>query len=299
MGTANRAQGVTELASFRVHFDGPITTDHKLPLRVLSKTYEHMQRAIDRAYLIEQYGDVWKHARLKSFQYAESEFLAEYPREGGIILNAVRVGAGTLLDRVARAVSPVFESATQRAVEQYETMETQLPQRRVFVRRMGDNTKTFEQVAEDPPAYWASAYSNRSVVKEIDQLVWQVTPEQLEGSTVEITLHGDQAHLPFAFTSTTARRFHTLAAHRELGPAMIVTARIRSLDRGNKQAKPSAKIRNLATGREVNLMLKSAADFDALHPFHNEDEVRLFVCPIIEALGFDINGGDLMFLAVA
>jgi len=36
-------------AVFSIHFDGPIVTEHKVSLRVMSKTYEHMQRAIDRA----------------------------------------------------------------------------------------------------------------------------------------------------------------------------------------------------------------------------------------------------------
>ena len=39
------------MATFSVHFDGPITVEHKVSIRVLAKTYEHMQRAIDRAYV--------------------------------------------------------------------------------------------------------------------------------------------------------------------------------------------------------------------------------------------------------
>ena len=287
------------MATFSVHFDGPITVNHRVPIRVLSKTYEHMQRAIDRAYLIELHGDVWKHARLKDDQYRETDFIAEYPREGGIILDAVRDGAGALLDRVASAIRPVFESATQQAVEQQATMAVQLAQRRDYVQGMRENTLTYEQVAADPPPNWANAYSNRSVIKEIDQLVAQVTPRQLEGSTVDITLNGNVAHLPFGFSAPIARKFHIIASQRELGAPLIVTARIRSLDRGNRFAKPSAKIENLSTNREVSLHLPRREDCDELHPYHNGGAVRLYVCPIIEALGFDVHGGDLMYLAVA
>ena len=258
-----------------------------------------MQRAIDRAYLIELHGDVWKHARLKDNQYRETDFIAEYPREGGIILDAVREGAGALIDRVAAAIRPVFESATQQAIEQQATMATQLAQSRAYVHGMGENTTTYEQIEAAPPANWAGAYSNRSVIKEIDQLVAQVTPQQLEGSIVDITLNGNLSHLPFGFTAQIARRFHGIASQRELGPPLIVTARIRSLDRGNRFAKPSGKIENLTTNREVNLHLLRREDFDELHPYHNGEPVRLYVCPIIEALGFDIHGGDLMYLAVA
>jgi hypothetical protein len=80
---------------------------------------------------------------------------------------------------------------------------------------------------------------------------------------------------------------------------MIVTATIRMIDRGSRNAKPSAKILNITTEKEVSLHLSSIADCDSLHPFHNGQDVRLYVSPIIEALGFDIIGGDLMFLGVA
>ena len=286
------------MAVFSVHFDGPITIDHRVPIRVLAKTYEHMQRAIDRAYLIELHGEVWKHARLKANQYRETDFIAEYPREGGIVLDAVRQGAGAVVDRIASSIRPVFEAATQQAVEQQASMAVQLGQRRDYVEGMKENTLTYEQVAANPPPNWANAYSNRSVIKEIDQLVAQVTPNQLQGSTVDITLNGDVSHLPFGFTAQIARRFHIISSQRELGAPMIVTAQIRSLDRGNRYVKPSAKIENLGTNREVSLHIPRREDFDELHPFHNGEAVRLYVCPIIEALGFDVHGGDLFYLAV-
>ena len=287
------------MASFSIHFDGPITFEHKVSIRVLAKTYEHMQRAIDRAYLIEKHGDVWKHARLKNEEYEETEFLAEYPREGGIILDAMRDGAGAVVDRLASAVRPVFENAANRAIEQQQSIPDQILQRRRHIQGVRRRVPTYEAVAEQPPEGWANAYSNRAVVKEIDQLVMQVTPPRLEGSTVSIQLIGRRAHLPFEFDGRRARNFHKIASLRELGAPMIVRAVIRSLDRGNKYTKPSAKILNVASGREVVLNLLKTEDFDDLHPYHNGQEVDLYVSPVIEALGFDLMGGDLMFLAVA
>ena len=272
------------MATFSIHFDGPITTDHKVSIRVLANTYAHMQRAIDRAFLIQQYGEVWKHARLKANQYAETEFLAEYPREGGIILDACRKNAGPFIDRIASAIRPVFDQALERGLEQYANLDAEMAERREYVRGMKERTPYYEAVAAEPPPNWATAYSNRSVVKEIDQLVSQVTPARLEGSTVEIGLAGDAQHLPFAFNDSIARRFHRIASQRELAAPMIVSASIRSLDRGNKFARPSAKILNVATGREVTLQLTGEPDCDALHPHHNGQVVRIYACPIVEAL---------------
>lgn len=287
------------MATFNVHFDGAITFEHKVSVRVLSNTYEHMQRAIDRAYLIEVHGQVWKHQRLTAEQYQDTDFLALYPEEGGIHLAAFREGAERVVDRIYAAIRPVFEEATQEAITVHASMSQQLGERRQYVQQMGPNTQSFEDVQAHPPVDWATNYSNRSIVKEIDQLVSQVAPDRVAGSTIDITLHGQQTHLPLQFNAEIARRFRKVASQRELGAAILLNANIRSLDRGNRTTKPSAKIVNLHTHREVSLHLSGMEDFDQLHPHHGSAEVLLFVCPIIEARGFDLHGGDLMYLAVA
>jgi hypothetical protein len=287
------------MAIFSVHFDGPITTDHRLPLRVMAKTYEHMQRAIDRAYLLDQYGEVWKNARLTDDQYAETEFLADWPREGGIVLDAIRAGAEEIIDRVQGALRPVFERATQEGLRQAETMQAQIGERREYVEGMGARTMTFTQLLDKPPADWQNAYSERSIVKEIDQLVGQITPDRHDGSVVEIGLCGRRWYPTYVFTRDTAKDFHIAASFRELAAPVVVEAKIRSLDQGNKYVKPKAKILVIATGREVTLHLSGDHDFYLLHPHHTAESVQLYVSPVLEAGGYDLHGGDLQFLAVA
>lgn len=286
------------MATFSVHFDGPITINHRVPIRVLANTYGYMQGAIDRAYLIGVHGEVWKHARLTRTQYEDTAFIADYPREGGIILDAVKETGGEILDRIAAAIRPVFEQASNQAVQQHQSLAQQYTERMNYVRGMRANTQTFEEVAAAPPAHWADAYSNRSVTKEIDQLTRQIASRRLEGSSVDIQLTGTRAHLPFSFTPAIAARFHAIASERELGAAFIATVRVRSIDRGNRRTRPSSKVENLATGREVTLQLHSVLDCDALRTHHNDEPVRIYVSPVVEALGFDIRGGDLMFLGL-
>ncbi|WP_439570484.1 hypothetical protein [Methylibium sp.] len=258
-----------------------------------------MQRAIDRAYLVQEYGEVWKHARLTAEQYAETEFIADWPREGGIILDAVREGAGRIMDRVNAAVRPIFDRSAQGGLDQVGTLGQQLLQRRNYVAGMRGRTATFQSLIDAPPQAWSDAYSDRSIVKEIDQLVIQITPDRHEGSTVVIELQGSRWHPRLEFDAARAQRFHQAASSRELAAPVRVDARIRSLDSGNRFAKPKAKILNLATNREVTLHMSGEADFLALHPYHTAESVTLYVCPVLEAGGFDLNGGDLQFLAVA
>lgn len=286
------------MALFSVHFDGEITTaDHKVSIRVLAGTYEHMQRAIDRAYLINSYGQVWKHARLKGTDYAATEFIAEYPREGGIILDAIKDGAEAIIDRVAAAVIPVFENSIDSGVQLASSLNEQYGERVEYVSNMGGDTQTFESLLANAPSSWATAYSNRSIVKEIDPLVNLISRDKQ--SVVDLSLVGSRTYPQLRFTPGIAKRFHILASQRQLASPVIVTAKIRLLDRGNKRVMPSAKIENLATGREVALTLLERSDFEVLHPYHDGREIRIFASPVMEALGFDLYGGDLVFIDMA
>lgn len=286
------------MASFSIHFDGTISIDHKVSVRVLAKTYEHMQRAIDRAHLVNKYGAVYKNAHLKDEDYALTQFMAEYPRAGGIYLDAIRDGAEAIVDHLQEAIRRVYEPALDAGLNQQATFAQELHERKNYVAGMGDNTQTFRALMERPPQNWEAAYSDRSIVKEIDQLVGQIRSSHVEGSTVEVQLHGSNPYLPFSFNSEIAGRFHLIVSKRELAAAVLVRAKIRDLDIGNKYAKPKAKITNLDTGREVILHLSSLTDFYALHPHHIAEEVRIYAAPVIEAGGFDLMGGDLQFLSV-
>lgn len=284
---------------FSIHFDGPIVIEHKVPVRVMAKTYEHMQRAIDRAYLDTKYGSVWKHARLKQEDYAQTEFLAEYPREGGIILDGIRAGAAVIIDRINNAMSEPFERALQQGVEEHASILEQLPHRRELAHARREQLATYQEMLDHPDARIVRAYSDRSIVKEIDQLASMVKPDELNGSYVELKLYGSRAHPVYTFDAAKAKRFHEVVSHRELGEPVLIRGKIRLLDQGNKYSPMKAKILNLDSNREVTLHLGSEEDFTGLHPYHTAEQVLLFASPVIEFGAYDPNGGDMYFVDVA
>ena len=286
-------------AVFSIHFDGPIVKEHKVSLRVMAKTYEHMQRAIDRAYLDTKYGGVWKHARLKQEDYQQTEFLAEYPREGGIILDGIRAGAGAIIDRINGAISAPFERALQKGVEEHASIVDQLPQRRQFAHTHKDLLATYQDMVDHPDARVVRAYSDRSIVKEVDQIAAMVKPEELDGSYVEFRLNGSRAHPVYTFDAATAKRFHEIVSRCELGGPVLIRGKIRSLDQGNRYSPMKAKILNLDSNREITLHLGSEEDFLRLHPYHTAEQVFLFASPVIEFGAYDPNGGDMYFVDVA
>lgn len=284
---------------FSIHFDGPIVTDHKVSVRVMARTYEHMQRTIDRAYIDTKYGNVWKHARLKSDDYEHTEFIAAYPREGGIILDAIRDGAGAIIDRINTAVSGPFARALQEGVQEHELILEQLPKRRDHAHANRDQLSTYQEMLDHPDAKIVRAYSDRSIVKEIDQIASIIRPEELAGSYVELKLYGSTAHPVYVFDAAQAKRFHETVSRRELGEPILIRGKIRLLDQGNKYSRMKAKILNIDSGREITLHLGSEEDFAKLHPHHMDDQVLLFACPVIEYGAYDPNGGDMYFVDVA
>jgi hypothetical protein len=286
-------------AVFSIHFDGPIVTEHKVSLRVMAKTYEHMQRAIDRAYLDTKYGSVWKHARLKHEDYEQTEFLAEYPREGGIILDGIKAGAGAIIDRINGAISVPFQKAIQQGVEEHASIVDQLPQRRQFAHAHRDQLATYQDMVDHPDPRVVRAYSDRSIVKEVDQIASMVKPDELNGSYVELKLYGSHAHPVYVFDGATAKRFHEIVSRRELGEPVLIRGKIRSLDQGNKFSSMKAKILNLDSNREITLHLGSEEDFIKLHPHHISEQVFIFASPLIEFGAYDPNGGDMYFVDVA
>jgi hypothetical protein len=286
-------------AVFSIHFDGPIVTEHKVSLRVMANTYEHMQRAIDRAYLDRKYGSVWKHARLKREDYENTEFLAEYPREGGIILDGIRAGAEAIIDRINTAISIPFERAIQQGVEEHAAIVEQLPQRRQFAHDHKEELRPYQEMLDHPDAKVVRAYSDRSIVKEIDQITAMVKPDELHGSSVELKLYGSHAHPVYAFDAARAKRFHEIVSRRELGEPIVIRGRIRFLDKGNKYTPMKAKILNLDSNREITLHLASEEDFLRLHPYHTAEQILLFASPVIEFGAYDPNGGDMYFVDVA
>lgn len=262
-----------------IHFDGPITVNHHLTVRAMARTYEHMQRAIDRAYLAEKYGAVWKHARLKGEDYEQADFIAAYPREGGIFLDAVKAAGqmpGAVIDRISQAVAAPFDRAAGRGLNEASTMSAQIAARRQYARDIGrSQIVSLSELVENPPSEWARAYSDRSILKEIDQITAQIIPDEVGDSTVDIALWGAQSRRVLSFTPDIARRFHEYVSERQLGPPVTVDAQLRDLDRGNRYTKPKAKIRNLASGKEAVLHLNGLGDFHELHPFQKRGQVHL------------------------
>lgn len=290
-------------ASFSVHFDGDITINHLLPLRVLGKTYSSMQSALDRAYLTNKYGNISKFAKLKSEEYIETAFIASYPREGGIWLDSAKENAEAIVDRINQTISPLFEKARERGIENTASLSNQIITETDRVREISRRIPHFLDWSLESREEWAFLYSNRSIAKEIDQLVSQITIKNLQTSIVEIQLFGNRTYPLYSFNKSLAKSYHKIVSKRELGPPVRMDVKVTILDRGHGVRHPSAKAANIHNDKEFILHLPKPRDEDyslieQIHRIHDGGKYQIYASPIMEAGGFDINRGDYVFLGI-
>jgi len=288
------------MAYFDIKFDGDIVQEHKLSLRVMGKTYNSMQSSIDRSFLANLHGNVWKYAKLKNFQYPETEFIAEYPEKGSIKLSAFKDNADLLIDKIYSTILPIFERASNQGIEDTPSFLTQIAERIDYANAIGENLPNFNEWALDLRDQWAFSYSTRSIAKEVDQLVMQISRKDLHTSTLDIHLHGSSSYPVFGFTNQIAKRFHKIVSVREVGPVVRLSVIVTSLDRGHKIRKPGAKAINLENDKEFILHLHTDANAsDEVHKIHDKGRYNIYAAPIMEAGGFDVNRGDYIFLGIA
>lgn len=293
-------------AEISLHYDGPIAADHKLSLRVLGGALDSLQGAIDRAVIDVKYGSVWKHARLRYADYPLADFDVTGFREGGFIADLKQSlhGLGPqVLDRIRGALVPGHAAAIAEAGEVYDNLANQATLRRQTLEAGAINAPEFSQFMEGQATEINGQFGDRSILKEIDQLLTPIRATAHAGSTLEITISTDTANTTLFFDRATAKKFHRVVSTRRIGNPLTIEAQVRSLSQGNNFQSSKGKLENLNTGREFILHIPSERAFNALLPYlqkgEHQQNVRIIACPVLEYESFDPYGGDMYFLKLA
>ncbi len=280
-------------ATVKLHFDGDIAAGHQIPIRVLGQSLLHMQKAIDRAYLDIKYGGVWKNARMKSEDYEISEFIAQAPQEGGYIFDffsSIRDSA-RIVDRVSSAINEAKAQASlqielikDQAVDLKQKLESKL------IKPIGFQTffrnKNNEIIRE---------YGDRSIAKEIDQVVAPLRQDYSGDSNLVLVLAGTSSQ-KFEFDRQTSNRFHQVVARRNLSKPLIYRGKLKVLDKINLRG----KFENTENNKISIIHFGCIDDLLKAHPFLGTEAEMVFIgSPIIEFGSIEPNSGDVYFLNIA
>lgn len=291
------------MPSIWYRFDGPIVIDNHLSLRTTARTADHLQSAIDRAYLDTRYGNVFKYQKLKNNEYAQVDFIALTPEPGSFIQNIVAKVANPTTRKVVDRINSVLSTAYDRADEPIDvsapSIREQAEQRRDLYRKEKD-APSYDEFVNSELASLSNAYAERSISKEVDQILSLIRQDHNQGSTFEISLYGSKAGGKFDFDFQRAERFHKLVSERRVGRPMIIDIELRSLDAGKNGAISTGKAKNLNSGKECSMHIADPIVFAKLAPHLRRVQrkrLQIVACPIYEYDAWDPKGGDVMVVA--
>lgn len=238
----------------RIHYDGDIAENHQVPMRILGKCLSHIQNAIDRAYLDIKHEGVWKHARMSSDDYVKTEYIVQPPKEGGYILDffSSMKESKKITDRVSNAIDQAINQVRAQATSLSD--QVSLKKEQVLKRIL--KPISFAELLDNPPPEVVRQYGDRSIVKEIDQVLSTVRSDYSGDSTFELSLVGERTK-KYDFNKQKSISFHEAVSKRSVGSPVTFTGKIDEPSMKNKRC----KFHNNATGTTSILHLSNDADF--------------------------------------
>lgn len=281
----------------QIHFDGDIATNHQVSMRTLAKTLTHLQNSIDRAYLEDRNGKLWKYAKMRQAYHYDVELLVQEPKEGGYVLDFLTSNPLTLniIDRVSSAINSAVNDAKQDGLQKALKLEESVRDRIVQVEQGILTPRDFNDIIENPDVSVIRRYGDRAISREIDQILTLIRAGSAGDSTFELALTGSKNTQIFEFNKKTATAFHNTVTKKALGEPVIYKAQLSQMDKFNK----SAKIVNKDSDSVANLFFINKEMLNSVIPFFETDSEFLFYgSPFIEYGAFDPIAGDIYFLGL-
>ena len=278
--------------SLSLHFEGEIVVDHMVSARTLGKSLAHTQNAIDRAYLDLKYGNLWKYARMRGEDYPFADFVALYPEEGGFVQKLFSSTGKQIVNRISSALAPAMERVLAEGEEVASSMSQQVESRKNQVAHGILEPTRFQALIESPGERVVRTYADRSINREIDQVLSIIRSQNSGESFLEIKAHGDKS-IKYEFNRYRSEKFHSIVSRREVGEPVIYVARVRQLDRDRL----NGKVVNLENNKSVIVHFLHDKDFVKAHPYlGNKNDMQFIGAPVIEYGAFDPNAGDIYFI---
>ena len=282
------------MSIIEIHYDGDIIYDHKVPLRILASTLTHIQQAITQSYLdITKPNGVWKHARMSKSDYEQALFLVGDQREGGFILDFLSSVplADDIVKRISSAIKPAFQKAQEQGFSNTEGLIQQAEFRKVQLAKDIIRPVNFQNIHMSPGPQIIRKYGDRSIVKDIDQILSNIRSDSSGDSTFELTLNSGITE-KFDFNKNISNKFHNVITKKDIGNPLIYRGIIRALDINTL----SGKFINSETKKTCMLKLVSKDDILIIRDFLGDQEIKFIGSPLIEYGAYDLEAGDIYFL---
>ena len=215
---------MSDNGSLYLHFEGEIVVDHMVSARTLGKSLVHTQNAIDRAYLDLKYGNLWKYARMRGDDYPLADFIALYPEEGGFVQKLISDSGKSIINRLSSALTPAMERVLAEGEGVASSISQQVENRKNQIEHGIVEPEPFLEIVDNPGEKVVRTYADRSINREIDQILSIIRSQHSGESFLEIQTHGTKT-LKYEFNKYKSEKFHSIVSKREIGSPVIYTAR--------------------------------------------------------------------------
>lgn len=224
--------------------------------------------------------------------YVKTEYIVQTPKEGGYILDFFSPLKES--KRITRRVSSAIDQALQQAKTQAINLKDQVQLRKNQVLKGIAKPIMFENLFDNPSPEIVRKYGDRSIVKEIDQVLTTIRSDYAGNSTFELSLTADGTK-KYDFNKQKSISFHEAVSKRSVGIPVKYTGQIDE----PSMIKQRCKFINNANGKTSILHLNNAQDFLKIHPYAVPDKKMSFIgCPLIEFGALEPNSGDIFFIEI-
>lgn len=282
--------------TLEIHFHGDITKNHQVSLRTLGKSLKHSQNAIDRAYIDEARGGLIKNATMRSKDFPDAEFLVQPPEPGGYIIRFIaQTNAGRrCLDKVSHVINKIYTNDMKAGSSGEGSIQNQAQLRLATLEAGAISAKFYDDAKNEDDPFVKRDYAERSIAKEIDQLLGIVRSKSSGDSQIELTLTASRSY-DFMFGAVKSELFHQQVARRAVGQPIIYEGKIIELNA--KLLK--GQFENKSSEKSCNLMFTNKQAFESAKNYleANMDMPITFIgAPVVEYDSYDIAAGDVVFL---
>lgn len=282
--------------TLEIHFYGDITKNHQVSLRTLGKSLKHSQNAIDRAYIDESRGALIKNATMRSKDFPDAEFLVQPPAPGGYIIRFfAQTSAGRrCLDKVSLVINKIYNNDMQGNTVGDGSIQQQARLRLATMEAGAITAKFYDEAKNEDDPFVKRAYADRSIAKEIDQLLGIIRSKSSGNSQIELTLTASQSY-SFMFGAVKSDQFHEQVSKKAVGQPIVYEGKIVELNA--KLLK--GQFENKSSGKSCNLIFTDKDSFESAKAYLEArmDRPIVFIgAPVVEYDSYDIAAGDVVFL---
>ncbi len=233
---------------------------------------------------------------MTSKDYENSVFLVGDARDGGYILDFLSnvPMAKDITKRISDALSPAFEKAKDDGISRMEDLGTEIDIQKGKVLQNVITPRLFNKELLYPDPKVIRQYGDRSILKELDQILAIIRSEEFGENHFSLTLDTDTDNRKeYSFNRKRSNNFHSLITKKSIGNPLEYFGRLRALDSVTK----IGKFINNDTGKTHNIRFKDDEDIFTVRKFLGDDGGFTFIgSPVIEYGSYDIHAGDIYFL---